>query len=377
MSIDRGVAGPRPDRPAARVNPPSGPTFGDVVSATSRPTSKVEDSVKEFLREAGFSVAKGPMGVVCHHPHEGRRSLTLTPDIVLRDLWLAIEVDPCGPAGSRGYSHSGAEEKDRTRNDLLAAVGWTVIRLRLGTTEGAHIGDRDIIIESSGFTKAAQSALLEAIEDYREQRPARMRVVRKGKTPTAAARRSHVVNIGLDRYSDDTYWFTWYPALDSPENHKYRLAADGRYLYGSNGRGSAFVAEVGFHQVNRADWKTGLTDYLAGKTPADLRCTSKWPWGDTLLIPANPDNADDPIAIDIIRASDHEKQTIDRIDFWFTVSGDQISGWSPNALHRADETPIATIHPDAAAIGYRFAEVTLDHGYRGPYQRITITRAAA
>lgn len=97
-------------RPAARVNPPSGPTFGDVVSATSRPTSKVEESVKAVLREAGFRVAKGPMGVVCHHPDKDKAALTLTPDIVLGDLWLAIEVDPCGPVGSsRGYTHAGEE----------------------------------------------------------------------------------------------------------------------------------------------------------------------------------------------------------------------------------------------------------------------------
>ncbi|RNM11876.1 hypothetical protein EFL26_22330 [Nocardioides pocheonensis] len=314
------------------------------------------------------------MGVVCHHPDERGRSLTLTPDIVLRELWLAIEVDPCGPVGSHGYSHAGAEEKDRTRNALLAAVGWTVIRLRLGATEGAQIGERDLIIESSGFTRAAQTALLEAIEDYRQERPPRVRVVPKGKTPATAARRSHVVNIGLDRYSDDTYWFTWYPVLDEAENHKYRLAADGRYLYARTGRGSAFVAEVGLHQVDRADWRARLTDYLADKTPASLRGTTKWPWGDTLLIPALPD---DQVGNEIIRASDHEKQTIDRIEFWFTISGDSIGGWTSDALRRADETPIVTIHPAAAALGYRFVEVTLDRGHRGSYQRITVSRAAA
>lgn len=313
------------------------------------------------------------MGVICHHPDGGSRSLTLTPDIVLRNLWLAIEVDPCGPVGSRGYSHAGAEEKDRTRNALLAAVGWTVIRLRLGATAGTQIGDRDLIIESSGFTRAAQTALLEAIEDHREKRPPRVRVVPKGKAPATAGRRSYVVNIGLDRYSDDTYWFTWYPVLDEAENHKYRLAADGRYLYARIDRGSAFVAEVGLHQIDRADWKARLTDYLADKTPASLRGTTKWPWGDTLLIPAIPG---DQVGDEIIKASDHEKKNIDRIAFRFTISGNHIVSWTPEAVSRADETPIATIHPAAAALGYRFIEVTLDCGHRGPYQRITVSRAA-
>lgn len=225
-----------------------------------------------------------------------------------------------------------------------------------------------MVVESSGFTKAAQVALLEAIDDFTHQRPASVRYVAKGKTPTPAKRRSHVVNIGLDRYSDDTYWFTWYPDLDSDEKVILRLAAAGRYLY----RGGGFVDEVGLHQVDQAAWKARLTDYLSGRAPADLTGTTKWPWGDTLLIAADPH---DPAAADIIRASDHDKQTIDRIDFWFTVSGDHIATWTPAALHRDDQTPLVTIRPDAAAVGYRFADVTHERGYRGPYQRLTITRA--
>ena len=194
---------------------------------------------------------------------------------------------------------------------MLAAVGWTVLRLRLDARKGDHIGDRDVVVESSGFTRAAQSALVEAIEDFKEQRPGRVSIVPKGKSPRAAQRRSHIANIGPDRYSDDTYWFTWYPGLDSPESHRLRLAVGGRYLYCAAGRGSLFVDEVGLHEVARDDWKARLTAYLAGKTPADLRGATKWPWGDNLLIPHDPV---DVLAAEIVAASDHEKQTIDRID---------------------------------------------------------------
>lgn len=363
------------DGPATRANPPPKPGFGNVVSATSRPTSKIEEGVKDFLRVSGFHVPRGQMGVICQHPDRSGQNLILAPDIVLRDLRLAIEVDPCGPGGRYGYSHAGAEEKDRTRNVLLAAVGWSVIRLRLGATEGAQIGDRDLIIESSGFTKAAQVALLEAIEDHREKRPPRLRFVPKGKTPAAGARRSHVVNIGPDRYSDDTYWFTWYPVLDEAENHKYRLAVGGRYLYARIGdKDFAFVAEVGLDQVDRANWRARLTEYLADNTPTSLKGTTKWPWGDMLLIPAMPA---DQVSDEIIEASDHDKQNIDRIGFQFTVSGDHIGSWTSETLRRADETVIATIHPAAAALGYRFVEVSLDRGWGGPYQRIKVSRAAA
>jgi hypothetical protein len=60
---------------------------------------------------------------------------------------LAIEVDPCSPVRLHGSSHHAATEfeKDRIRNSLLGAVGWTVLRVRLGATEGMHIGDRAFI----------------------------------------------------------------------------------------------------------------------------------------------------------------------------------------------------------------------------------------
>jgi len=372
----------QPADQARPVDPHTGRTFGDVVPTRSRATSKVEAQVRDFLAASGYPVPTRRVGVLCHHTDARKTFLTLTPDVVFEDLRLAVEVDPCGDT-NRYDTHAGDQAKDRLRNDLLAAVGWTVIRLRLDAKEGDHIGERDVVVESSGFTKAAQTALIEAIDDHRAQRPARVRFVPKGTSPTPAKRRSPVVNIGLDRYSDDTYWFTWYPNLDSPESHKYRLAANGRYLYARDGLGSVFVAELGLQEVDRADWKARLTDYLADKTPADLRGTTKWPWGDTLLLPAThadpaaPDEPADPVVADIIRASDHEKQTIDRINFWFTFSGDHVAGWTPDTLHRADETPIVSMHPDAVAVGYRFAAVSLDRGYRGPYQRITITRAPA
>ena len=106
------------------------------------------------------------MGVLCHHTDLKWPFLTLTPDVVLTEVRLAIEVDPCGPAPShRGSSHRGCEGKDRLRNELLAAVGWTVLRLRLDARKGDHIGDRDVVVESSGFTRAAQSALVEANDE--------------------------------------------------------------------------------------------------------------------------------------------------------------------------------------------------------------------
>lgn len=359
--------------PGPLKDPSTESTFGDVVPTRSRASSKIEAQVKMFLADGGYQVAQGRAGVLCHHTDPKWPFLTLTPDVILAGLRLAIEVDPCGPTPShRGSSHFGNEATDKLRNDLLAAVGWTVIRLRLGAEEGQHIGDRDVVVQSSGFTKAAQNALIEAIEDFKNDRPPTVRLVRKSKSPEPAQRRSHVVNIGLDQYSDDTYWFTWYPELDQPKSHSFRLAAAGRYLYAMTGRESRFVEEIGLHRVDRALWKARLTSHLDGRMVTDLVATTKWPWGDLLLVATDPD---DVLAAEIVQSSDHEKQTIDRISFWFTVSGAHVASWSSEALCRADGVPVVTMHPDAVAAGYRFADVSQEHGYRGAYQRVVVSRA--
>ena len=365
---------PTSGNPVHPVDPITGRTFGDVVPTRSRADSKIESQVRAFLAEQGYPVPRHRVGVLCHHTDPKWPFLTLTPDVVLADLCLAIEVDPCGRVPShRGSSHRGQEGKDRLRNELLAAVGWTVLRLRLEAREGDHVGERDVVVESSSFTKAAQSALLEAVEDFVAGLPSRVRFVPMGKSPKPAQRRSHIVRISLDHYSDDTYWFTWFPSLEGSESYMLRLAVGGRYLYCPSGRGSFFVDEVGLHEVDQAAWKERLTAYLAGKVPAEVRGATKWPWGDTLLLLRDPA---DPIAAEIAQASDHEKQTIDRVDFWFTVSGNHIASWSPYALDRDGESSLVTVHPAAFEAGYRFAGVTLDHGYRGPYQRVVVSRAA-
>jgi len=87
------------------------------------------------------------------------RLMTLTPDIALVAHRIDVEVDPCG-ASSRGYSHRGEEERDASRNALMAEAGWTVIRLRLGAAECMSIGPCDVVVESGSFTQAASRALL-------------------------------------------------------------------------------------------------------------------------------------------------------------------------------------------------------------------------
>jgi hypothetical protein len=149
--------------------------IGDVLPARNHVSSLIEETVRAHFVKMGYAVPEEKMAALCHHPDPKHKYLSLTPDVVLIDHKIAVEVDPCGQCDSaRGYTHRGEGEKDQIRNDLFNEAGWTVIRLRLGATKGMHIGKRDVVVESSRFTAAAQVALLEAIDDAIAQRRARV-----------------------------------------------------------------------------------------------------------------------------------------------------------------------------------------------------------
>lgn len=360
-----------------RVDHQTGKTFGDLVPPRSHETSVIERTVRDFLITAGYPVAKKSVGILCHHPDE-YAFLTLTPDIVLEDWRLVVEVDPCAPVdGMRGATHRGKEEVDRLRNTLLADVGWTTLRLRIGATLGEEIGDRDVLVESSSFTRSAQTALIEALDDFKADRPPRVRVAKKSASPRRSAqRKSQLVNIGEHRYSDGGFIFSWFPSLESKDKIVFRLPMGGRFLYthDTHSRVPLFVAEVGLHEVAREEWKPRLTDYLLAHADS-IAGTTKWPWGKSILT-----GDGSAAAREISTACEHEKHTIDRMNFWFTVSGHLAQRSSPTALYATEDTeapPLVALHPEAVEIGYRFAGVTSEKGYRGPYQRLYISRDPA
>ena len=354
---------------AAHPLPSAGLTPGEVIESTNPITSGIEETVRDALRAAGYEIPKVKMAVLCHHPNPDFHVLSITPDIVLDKHKIAIEVDPCDAARRYG-THAGQEEKDRTRNALLEAVGWTVIRLRLGAKEGANIGGRDVVVESSGFTKGAQAALVDAIEDKIANRLAEARIVKKGKTPAKAQRRSTVANIGPNRYSSDGHYFKWFPNLDQPVGQQMRLCMNGRYLYRPSGRDIVYVAEIGLHEIPPDEWHSSLETILEGMDPS-ITGTTRWPWGDDLLeSTAHPDSQ-------AIIDECESWAKIDKATFYITTNCDDLTGFDPTALTTADGTVIAKLANEAANIGYRFASLELLSGYRGDYQRITITREPA
>lgn len=352
---------------------PTGAVLGGVTEALNPVTSVVEERVRKLLREAGYQVPKQKMAVWCNHPDRPGRLLPLTPDIVLIGKRLAIEVHPCGQLTSHhGFTHRGKEDEDRLRNRLLEEVGWTVVRLRLGASEGMNIGDRDVVCESASLTVEAAQSLLAAVGDAAALREPLLRFVQKEATSTApAVRRSSVIRIGDFRYGDQAHIFSWLPDLSSDHKIHLRLAFDGRFLY-THATPPRFLAEVGLNDIPRTEWKPRLQELLATLPDAKGVGQAKYPWGETLLTagPAHPE------ALALIEQCER-KCDIDRADHHFTANFDRLATATEVSLLDRTGAPVVDLHRAAAALGYRFVQLEHLLGYRGAYQRITITRRAA
>lgn len=354
---------------------PTGIVRGGVTEARNRTTSVVEESVRDLLRDAGYRVPKQKMAVWCDHPDKPDRLLPLTPDIVLIGKRLAIEVDPCNHLTSHhGASHRGKEGEDLRRNHLLQAVGWTVLRLRLGGDKGMQIGARDVVCESSSLTADVAQALLAAVDDAIEKREPLVRFVPKKSTASprkAPVRRSSVVRLAEYTYGDQGHIFSWLPDLESSTRVHLRLAFGGRFLY-THAQPPRFIGTVALNDLPRSDWKPRLQEVLPTLAAQMLAGSGKYPWGEELLI-AEPS---DPDAVAIVSACEW-KCDIDRADYYFTTNCERLASATDDSLLDEAGNAIVRLHPQAAQLGYRFVSLERLHGYRGPYERVTLTRRPA
>jgi very-short-patch-repair endonuclease len=144
--------------------------IGSVVMSQNHVTSKLEDSIRQKLIDAGLKLHKGRSAIQCGHEPVFDNYPVLTPDILITSSKVAVEIDS-------DYTHSTEVDKDRIRNHLLAEVGWTVVRLRLGGLE--PVGPYDVVSQSSGATKAGIDALVKAVGDAVAGRPGVIRSVKK------------------------------------------------------------------------------------------------------------------------------------------------------------------------------------------------------
>lgn len=346
--------------------------LGDVTVSQNPVSSMVEEQVRDLISGAGYAVPEQKVSVWCRHPDKPIFFLPLTPDVALIEHRIAIEIDPCGAATSHhGSSHRGKEDQDRLRNTLMGEVGWTVLRLRLCAEEGAHIGDRDVVCQSSGVTKGVSEALLAALEDAVRSQPPQVRFVPKVRVAPASrprARRSSVVRLGEYQYGEDAHIFTWYPDLNSDEKVHLQLAMNGRFLY-THDKPPLFIAEVGLHEEPEAGWRKKLERILATLPPLGGE-NAKYPWGNQLLV----GERDDQIG-DLVVEACERRSTIDRATVEFTVSGHDIEAWTATELLAAESAVTVRIHEAAVSLGYRFVHVKQMSGRHGPYLKITLSRA--
>ena len=115
---------------------PVGEAF--VSSLAPRPASRAESELRQGIRDR-LDVDLSPNAVRVARPFFAH--IEVWPDIPIAELKVAIEYDTIG---RDGLEHLGRrEEVDRRKDRLLRAVGWEVIRIRVGKL--LPIGEYDLV----------------------------------------------------------------------------------------------------------------------------------------------------------------------------------------------------------------------------------------
>jgi hypothetical protein len=184
-------------------------------------------------------------------------------------------------------------------------------------------------------------------------------------------RRSWVLRLAEFKYGDQAHIFSWMPNPETNEKIHLRLAFDGRYLY-THDRPPTFLTAVGLNEVPRKEWKARLEAFLPTVPSLEPETGQKYPWGDTRLVSA----AGSPEAASVVQQCEW-KCDIDRAEHYFTANCDRLVEGADEALLDEAGAPVVTLHPEARALGYRFVLLERLRGYRGDYQRVTLTRLPA
>ena len=130
------------DRPRPRpgIKPPAHP-HGSLILSTNSSTSAMERKAVAMLTAAGVDLIVERMAIQAGHDIIWDIHPLLTPDAIVAGTNVCIEIDPA-------WTHEGDPKRadDTKRNDLLTAVGWTVVRLRLGNLK--PIGEYDVVVDT-------------------------------------------------------------------------------------------------------------------------------------------------------------------------------------------------------------------------------------
>lgn len=327
---------------------------GTVVTSTNPVTSKTEQLVMESLLAAGFSLHKGRSAIQCGlEPLKGNYPV-LTPDILVSKSKVCVEVDPA-------YHHDGQAmfERDRLRNQLLADVGWTVVRLRLGGL--AAIGEHDVLSDPANPTLPALAALAEAVEDAVAGRPGKIRQITKA--PTTANKKSRLGAIAEHKYYENAHYVSW--TADSGAVLRLVAVDNGRYLAQSTGFSfPRFIRLLHLEDTPRPKWRGPLEAILSAMAEPDFEPTSAFPWGDELFV--GPQAG-------AMRLS--EKFNPGHFHWELTANLEGLHSHTEVAFCDVDSVVLAELHPEAVSLGWQIHHVGARSGSRGSYQVVQLARS--
>ncbi|WP_248761232.1 DUF559 domain-containing protein [Pseudarthrobacter sp. SSS035] len=229
------------------------------MQSVSTAISKTERQVRDKLLGLGIQVHKGRSGIQCGHEPGRNNFPILTPDILISKTKVCVEVDPA-------YTHAGKETVDETRNELLAEVGWTVVRLRLGGLKA--VGQHDVLVESEAVNNEAITALAAAISDATAGLPGVIRRVEK-KQATAARKKFRLGAITEHKYYDNAFHVSW--TLDSGAVLRAEAMDSGLYLaIATKWEAPRFIRPLDLHQRPRKEWRSTLHQVLENMDGSDF-----------------------------------------------------------------------------------------------------------
>ncbi|MDQ0676555.1 hypothetical protein QFZ36_004181 [Pseudarthrobacter siccitolerans] len=346
-------------RPTARADfaerkaKSSGPYYqaGTVIQSRNLSTSKTEQEVRDKLVAAGFRVHKGRSAIQCGHEPERNNFPVLTPDILISKTKVCVEVDPA-------YTHAGKEREDKRRNDLLAGVGWQVVRLRLGGL--GPIGEHDVLAQSEVVTKHVIEALVLALSDAMAGRPGTIRKVKK-KEPVTTRPQSRLGAIAEHKYYYNAFYISW--KLNSGAVLRMVAMDSGRYLaISERSEAPRFICMLGLDKVPRQQWRSTVQGILERMSDSDFTPSSTFPWGNDLFI------GDHAHAV-----REAPKFYLGAASFELTANIDGADEYTEVAVCAGGKV-LTQLHPKAVERGWRIGTVRTRTVRNDTYQEIQLLR---
>lgn len=356
-TLPAGVDAPPQRKPRApKVHGPRKPTpalhpVGTVVLSRSTAGSATEEMVRTKLEDAGISLRMDRLAIQCGlEPGRGNHPL-LTPDFLVEGANVCIEIDP-------GRTHKHRTDADRLRNQLLADVGWTVVRLRMAGQE--PLGPHDVVAATEHVGQAAVDALADAVRDAVAGRPGIIR--RIALKPSLARAKSRLGAVAAHTHFDRAFYVSW--TLDSGDVLRLVAMDGGRYLGAATGWSVPhYVCDLGLHELPRTKWRKHLQEVLERREAGPgFAPVARYPWGDELFT--------GPEAAAVIV---HPKMNVGSTSIATTANLEGPDEFEDDRISR-DGVVLVVLHPGAVAAGWRIAGVHATTGFRGSYQQILLER---